>query len=140
MRARAGMVVAVPDVPYYIQKVNGLLPQARLHVIHTAAEAFAEDGPAFDAAMLPAERGSAWTLLHPKFTVVVPGPGTIKIPLAYPVARRDEPFASFVNTWIELKRKDGSIDALYRYWILGQNAEAKRPRWSIVRNVLHWTE
>ena len=83
---------------------------------------------------------SAWTLLHPKFSVVVPEPGTIKIPLAYPVARRDELFASFVNTWIELKRKDGTIDALYRYWILGQNAAAKRPRWSILRNVLHWTD
>jgi hypothetical protein len=47
--------------------------------------------------------------------------------------------ATFVNTWIELKRKDGTIDALYKYWILGQNAAPKGPRWSIMRNVLHWT-
>ena len=47
---------------------------------------------------------------------------------------------SFVNQWIELKRKDGTLDAVYKYWILGQNAEPHRPRWSIIRNVLHWVK
>jgi ABC-type amino acid transport substrate-binding protein len=70
----------------------------------------------------------------------VPGPGLIKIPLAYPVGRRDERLATFVNTWITLKRKDGTLDATYKHWILGQDAVARRPRWSIVRDVLHWME
>jgi hypothetical protein len=67
----------------------------------------------------PAERGSVMTLLYPKYTVVVPEPGIVKIPLAYPVARRDHDWASFLNTWIELKRRDGTIDALYGHWIMG---------------------
>ena len=25
----------------------------------------------------------------------------------------------FVSNWIELKRKNGTIDSLYEYWILG---------------------
>jgi hypothetical protein len=62
------------------------------------------------------------------------------VPLAYAIARHDQVFASFVNTWIDLKRKDGTIDRLYRYWILGQNAAAARPRWSIIRDVLHWVD
>jgi ABC-type amino acid transport substrate-binding protein len=136
IRARSGLVLAVRDLPYYIQKVKDLVPQARLHPLRSAAEAFGAGEQPFDAAVLPAERASAWTLLYPKYSVVVPEPGTIKIPLAYPVARRDELFASFLNTWIELKRKDGTIDALYKYWILGQNAAARRPRWSILRDVL----
>ncbi len=47
--------------------------------------------------------------------------------------------ASMVNTWIELKRKDGTIDELFEHWILrkGQR-EPKRPRWSVLRDVLHW--
>ena len=47
----------------------------------------------FDAMALPAERGSAWTLMYPEYSVVVPGPDPIRVPLAYPIGRRDERFA-----------------------------------------------
>ena len=90
-----------------------------------------------DAVFLPAERGSAWTLMFPD-TVVVPGPEPIRVPLAFPIGRRDEQFARFINTWIALKRKDATLNAVYKRWILGQDAAARRPRWSIIRNVLHW--
>jgi Na+/H+-dicarboxylate symporter/ABC-type amino acid transport substrate-binding protein len=139
IRAMGPIVVGAPEVPYYIEKVRQLAPNARIEVLRTADEAFAR-GASLNAMMLPAERGSAWTLLHPEYSVVVPEPGLVKVPLAYPVARHDQAFASFVNTWIDLKRKDGTLDRLYRYWILGQNAVPARPRWSIIRNVLHWVD
>jgi ABC-type amino acid transport substrate-binding protein len=78
--------------------------------------------------------------MYPAYSVVVPEPGVIKIPLAFPVARHDQAFLTFVNTWIDLKRKDGTLDTLYRYWILGQEATTRTPRWSIIRNVLHWVD
>jgi ABC-type amino acid transport substrate-binding protein len=56
------------------------------------------------------------------------------------VARRDQEWVQFVNTWIELKRRDGTIDALYGHWILGKNAVKREPRWSVIRNVLHWVD
>ena len=96
--------------------------------------------PEIDGIALPAERGSAWTLMYPDYSVVVPEPGMVKVPLAYPIARQDQAFATFINTWIDLKQKDGTLDALYRYWILGQNPEARQPRWSVIRDVLHWVE
>ena len=65
-----------------------------------------------------------------------PEPDTVKIPLAYPVARRDQEWTQFVNTWIELKRRDGTIDALYGHWILGKHADKREPRWSVIRNLL----
>lgn len=139
IREQGRLSVAVPDVPYYIEKLRQRLPQAKVEVVPDVATLFATPGR-FDAAMLPAERGSAWTLLHPEFSVVVPGPDVLRVPLAYPVARHDQAFASFVNTWIDLKRKDGTIDALYKRWVLGQEATARQPRWSIVRDVLHWVE
>ena len=98
-----------------------------------------KDGSA-DAVVMPAERGSVLSLLHPKYTVVVPAPGIVKIPLAYPVTRRDHEFAAFLNTWIELKRRDGTIDALYSHWILGKQASKRKPRWSIMRDVLGWVD
>ena len=73
-------------------------------------------------------------------SVVVPEPGLIKVPLAYPIARHDDRWVGFVNVWRELKRRDGTIDTLYRHWILGQDAEEKRRRWSILRDVLHWVK
>ena len=54
-----------------------------------------------DAFVLTAERGSFLTLLHPEFSVAVPHPLEIRLPL-------------------------------------GKDAEAKQPRWSILRNVLGW--
>jgi ABC-type amino acid transport substrate-binding protein len=139
IRKMGPIVVGAPDVPYYIDKVTQLAPDARIEVLRSLDDAFAL-GSGLHATLLPAERGSAWTLLHPEYSVVVPEPGLVKIPLAYAVARHDQAFASFVNTWIDLKRKDGTIDGLYRYWILGQNAEPARPRWSIIRDVLHWVD
>jgi hypothetical protein len=88
----------------------------------------------------PAERGSVMTLLDPRYSVVIPEPGLIKVPLAYPVTRRDPEWLHFLDTWIELKRKDDTIDALYSHWILGKSAARRQPRWSVLRNVLHWVE
>jgi ABC-type amino acid transport substrate-binding protein len=62
------------------------------------------------------------------------------IPVAYPLARGDQDLAHFINTWIELRRRDGTIDALYGHWILGKQAVKRQPRWSISHNVLHRAE
>ena len=81
------------------------------------------------------------TLLNPQWSVVVPQPDLLKVPIAFPLARRDLEWASFVNAWIELKRRDGTLDGLYSHWILGKNPGAREtPRWSVIRNVLHWVE
>jgi Na+/H+-dicarboxylate symporter len=141
IRDRRGLTIAVPNVPYYVDKLRGLLPNATIQVhTGTVESMFDQSAMRADALALPAERGSAWTLMHPQYSVVVPTPDLIRVPLAYPIGRRDEPFASFVNTWIALKRKDGTIDAAYKHWILGRDAAARQPRWSIIRNVLHWVE
>jgi Na+/H+-dicarboxylate symporter len=140
IRSRPTTTIAVPDVPYYVDKIRQRLPRADLRVIQDIGAAFAERDPTVDAIAMPAERGSAWTLLYPQLSVVVPEPGIVKVPLAYPIARHDQAFASFINTWIDLKRKDGTLDTLYNYWVLGRDAAPRQPRWSIIRNVLHWVE
>jgi Na+/H+-dicarboxylate symporter/ABC-type amino acid transport substrate-binding protein len=140
IRRRGAVRVGLPNLPYYVQKLRELAPQAVIEVQPAIEPLFTQPSSHLDAIALPAERGSAWTLRYPAFSVVVPGPDTIKVPLAYPVGRHDERFASFVNTWIALKRKDGTLDAAYKHWILGHEAVPRRPRWSILRDVLHWVE
>ena len=47
---------------------------------------------------------------------------------------------AFVDAWLELRRGQGAIDALFQHWILGRADENVEPRWSILHNVLHWGE
>jgi len=140
IRGLKNVRIAVPDVSAFVAKLRSLVPAAEVVTFRKSADLFGERAEGLDAVLLPAERGSFWTLLHPKLCVVVPQPGVTRMPLAYVVARHDQSLANMVNTWIELKKRDGTIAALYDYWILGRNAAPKEPRWSIIRNVLHWVE
>ena len=140
IRDQGALTIAVMDVPYYVQKLRELLPRAVIQVHQDIEPLFDRAATHAEAVALPAERGSAWTLRYPAYSVVVPGPDPIRVPLAYPIGKRDERLASFVNTWIALKVKDGTLDAAYKHWILGQDAASRQPRWSIVRDVLHWVK
>jgi ABC-type amino acid transport substrate-binding protein len=132
--------IGVLNIPYYVDAVHDYLPHATLVEFKTVQEFFEQRGEAVDAFVFAAEAGSAWTLLYPAYTVVVPQPGVVAIPLAYPMAHGDPELVNFINAWVELKKLDGTIAALYDYWILGKNAVLKPPRWSVIRNVLHWVE
>jgi hypothetical protein len=95
-------------------------------------------GGPVDGLFFTAERGSFRTLLYPAFSVAIPHPVILKIPLAYPVARHDIEAARFLSNWIDLKTKDGTIQSLYDHWVLGYDARPPKKRWSVLRNVLHW--
>jgi ABC-type amino acid transport substrate-binding protein len=96
--------------------------------------------PELDAFLVPAENGAAWTLLHPEYTVVVPQPDPVKVPSAFGLALDAEQVESAVNEWVVFAANEGMIDRAYDYWILGQGAKEKRPRWSILRDVLGWQD
>jgi ABC-type amino acid transport substrate-binding protein len=135
LRARTDLTLAAPDLPYYTNLLQRLLPRAEIEVMTDLEAALATGAANADAIVAAAERGSAWTLLHPQFTVVVPQPGLVRIPLAYPLVR-DEVWREFVDQWLELKRKDATLDELYEYWILGREAAERERRWSILDDVL----
>jgi ABC-type amino acid transport substrate-binding protein len=140
IRQLGDVKVSIPNIPYYIDMLRQRVPGLQLDVVDIAAIERGMKEERIDALVLPAERGSVLTLLHPKYTVVVPEGGLVRMPLGYALARRDQDWAHFVNTWIELKRRDGSIDTLYRHWVLGEDAVERKPRWSVLRNVLGWVE
>ncbi len=140
IRALPDVTIAMPDVRYYRDMLRARLPRAEIRVVGDLEKLFSTWDPSVTAIAFPAERGSAWTLMYPQFSMVVPEPGIVKIPLAFPVARHDQAFASFISTWIDLKRKDGTIQGAYDYWVLGRESGQRQPRWSILRNVLHWID
>jgi ABC-type amino acid transport substrate-binding protein len=87
-----------------------------------------------------AENASAWTLLHPEYTVVVPQPDPLKRQSAFGLALDADELARVIDQWVVFAMNEGTIQRAYDYWILGQGAEDKRPRWSILRNVLGWQD
>ena len=89
---------------------------------------------------MPAENASAWTLLHPSYTVVIPQPDPVQRQSAFGLALDADNLARVVDQWVLFAKHEGTIQRAYDYWILGQGAIDKRPRWSILRNVLGWTE
>ena len=130
--------LGVPRAPYFMQKIRDELGDVDIVPIDRMNDMFAPHDPPLDAGVATAERGSAYTLLHPDYSVVVPKPRPLKVPLAYIIAGRDAAMVAMVNTWIELKRADGTIDELFSYWILGQDNASRTPRWSVIHDVLHW--
>ena len=136
VRAMGRLRIGAPGAPYYLRQVRAQLRDAEIVPFDRVDAMFAPRDPPLDAVVLTAERGSAYTLIHPAYSVVVPRPGSFKVPLAYVIAGRDAGLTSVVNIWIEQKRKDGTIDQLFGYWILGQEREAPPRRWSVVDNVL----
>ncbi len=140
VRAQHHLSLGVPDLPYVEELVLREFPRARLVplALADATDPLVIAGHPADAFVLTAERGSFLTLLHPGFSVAVPHPLQIRLSLAYPVASHDVEAARFLSIWIELKKRDGTIQALYDHWILGKDAKPKAPRWSILRDVLGW--
>ena len=131
VRAQKGLRVGVPDLPYFLRVLRREFPN--LEVVPRADAAtrgllHRHGASRWTRSCLTAERGSFLTLLHPAFSVAVPHPLEIRLPLAYPVARHDLEMARFLGDWIDLKKKDGTIQALYDHWILGRDARPAAPR------------
>jgi len=129
--------VATVNLPHYVGLVRELLPAATLVPVDPD-QLKLDQQASWDALVMPAERGAVQTLLRPEFSIVVPEPETIKMPLAYPLARRDREWAEVVNRWIEMKQKDGTSEALYKHWILGESAKKRTKSWSVMKDMLHW--
>ena len=126
--------------PDYIGISQRYFPQAEFAPIKSIEDFFNDKQDNYDAILSTAQRGAAWSLIYPDFTVALPRPELIKVPLAYPVSYQNPDFARFINTWVKLKKMDGTIDSLYDYWVLGKSAVSPKPRWSIIRDVLHWVD
>jgi len=133
--------IAVPDNPEAIAFTRSMLPQAvlvPLTGLGAQREVFESQSPVVDAIGGLSEEGAAWTLLYPHFTLVVPKP-IVFTPQGFGVARGNQSLVQTLDAWITEEKARGTIDDVYRYWMLGEATKSTRPpRWSVIRNVLHW--
>jgi ABC-type amino acid transport substrate-binding protein len=141
IRRKRDLKIGMPlEDRYYFEKLKFVLPSAEIVTVESPQEFFLGQRDDLDALFISAEVGSVWTLFHPEYQIVIPEPVNKVQPLGYPISRGDPDLLNFVNGWIELKKKDETIDRLYNYWILGIGTEERGPRWSIIRDVLHWID
>jgi ABC-type amino acid transport substrate-binding protein len=121
------------------EDVKRALPNTDIELLDTYREFFTDNPKGVGALVISAEAGSAWTIIYPSYSVVVPEPH-VKAHAGLAMPLGDSDFADFVDDWLELKKTSGFIDTLYDKWILGKSEEQKKPRWSIIRDVLHWVD
>ena len=116
------------------------LPDAQLIELKNNRDYFESPELSLDALLISAESGSAFTLLYPQFEVAVPAELDVRLPLFYAIAGNDTETHDFLNHWVELRTKDGTFEDYYEHWILGKTRNVRRPRWCIIRDVLHWVQ
>jgi Na+/H+-dicarboxylate symporter/ABC-type amino acid transport substrate-binding protein len=98
------------------------------------------DEPPADALLVSAEAGSVLSMLHPKFSVVVPAGTRVRSPIVFALPPDAAELERLVGTWVRLKTDDGTKENLYDHWILGQHARKSAARWSILHDVLGWAD
>jgi ABC-type amino acid transport substrate-binding protein len=140
LKRQTSLRLAVMSSPYYVRKIRDYLPQAEIVEIGSPRAFLRGEIEGVDALVYTAEAGSAWSLIYPKFTVAVPQPDVLRVPFAFPIAPGDGEMTRFLNSWIDLKERDGTRDRLFDYWIHGRTQEKRTPRWSVIRDVLGWVE
>jgi len=122
--------------PYYMKAVREMFPQATLTAVQNPRTFFRGNHDHLDAYVYSAEAGSAWCMLYPEYSSIIPRGLTLKAPVGFKLPRGQLDYVQFINTWLNLKEENGFQQDVYNYWILGQNPQAKKQRGSVLHNVL----
>ncbi|GAA4824393.1 cation:dicarboxylate symporter family transporter [Algivirga pacifica] len=115
-------------------------PNVTPYRLSSLRDFFTDEEDKYDALLYTAEAGSAWTLVYPQYSVVIPSEKFLKIPMAYPVAKANDSLLDYMNSWVLVKKEENFLNSYYGYWILGEGSVNKEPHWSVIRNVLHWVD
>lgn len=133
--------LGVLDSAYYKKSIEDLFPEANQTSVDSVRKFFkGKLDEEVDAFVYSTEAGSAWAILYPEYTVVVPKGLRLKAPVGFGLPKGQLDYTQFINTWLELKKDNGFLDSVYNFWILGENPKAKKPRWSVIRDVLGWQD
>ena len=141
IRKQDSLVIGIPGQADlwedYLRKIMGSTPFTMV-TLKGWQQYFDGSHEEIDAVLGFAEEATAWSLLHPDYSGVVPRDLIIQRPLAIAMAPDADELSVFVNEWVVLQQARGNIRNAYDYWILGKGAEIRQPRWCIGRDVLGW--
>ncbi len=138
LRARPSLRIGLAQARYFKGPLERWLPNAEVVLMDSPRPFLRGELDDMDGMVYAAERGSAWTLIYPDYTVAVPRGSHAKVPIAFGVPKGQEEFIGFLNSWLNLKIKLGTTGRLYDHWILGKDLQRAEPRWSVIRDVFGW--
>ncbi|MEA2079396.1 MAG: ABC transporter substrate-binding protein [Pseudomonadota bacterium] len=122
-----------------VAQAQQLLPETEIVELDSYEQFFTGNAKNVTTIAISAEAGSAWTILYPRYAVAIPEPHITR-PVAIAMAQGDQQFLDFIDAWLNLKKTEGALDQMYNKWILGKVGKQKEPRWSVIRNLLHWVD
>jgi len=131
---------AVLNSPSLEETLRLALPGLKFSSVDSPRDFLRGAAKGIDALIMPAEAASAWTLIYPNFTAIVPTPTSRQIPIVFALPDADDSFRLYVNSWLGLAKSLGISDRAYKHWILGIDVTEREPRWSVIRDVLHWVD
>ncbi len=113
-------------------------PKAEIGIVPDYDSLLADDS--FDAALWTLYQAKAWAEANPGFSAVVPDDLGGPLSMAFLMPPNSPVFERYVNGWLALQRDNGFLRRIGDYWLKGEPRSNGEPRWSIIRNVLHWLE
>lgn len=138
IRSMETLNIGVGKSTYYQHWAKQHFPNANIIEIDDIRLFLKGKYPKVDAVLYSTEVGSAWSMLYPEFSAIIPKGLKLKAPVGLVLPKGQGDYVQFIDTWLKLKQDNGFQQKVYDYWILGHNPEAKKPRWSVMKNVLDW--
>ena len=138
IQAMETLTIGVGNSNYYQQIAKEYFPNAKIAEVSDIRNFLKGKHPQVDAVLFSTEVGSAWSMLYPEFSAIIPKGLKLKAPVGLVLPKGQADYVQFINTWLKLKKDSGFQQKVYDYWILGENPKAKKPRWSVMRDVLGW--
>lgn len=138
IQAMETLTIGVGNSNYYQQIAKEYFPNAKIAEVSDIRNFLKGKHEQVDAVLFSTEVGSAWSMLYPEFSAIIPKGLKLKAPVGLVLPKGQADYVQFINTWLKLKKDSGFQQKVYDYWILGENPKAKKPRWSVMRDVLGW--
>jgi len=118
--AREDLIIGIPEIFYSENIVSRYFEKATAWEISTPRLFFKEKYQHIDAMLFGAATASAWTLINPEYTVIVPKPARPELSMAFAINTNDTAFEIYMRNWIFMMKKNHTIDQLFHYWIAGK--------------------
>ncbi len=138
IQAMETLTIGVGKSNYYQQIAKEYFPNAEIVAVSDIRHFLKGKHEQVDAVLFSTEVGSAWSMLYPEFSAIIPKGLKLKAPVGLVLPKGQADYVQFIDTWLRLKKDSGFQQKVYDYWILGENPKAKKPRWSVMRDVLAW--
>lgn len=117
---REDLIIGIPELFYSENLIKRYFKHGKVWQISTPRLYFKDEYQHIDAMLFGAPTASAWTLLHPEYTVITPKPALPALSMAFAINSEDKTFELFMRNWIVMKKQNNDIKQLFDYWIAGK--------------------